>query len=85
MGRVLFVLLIIVVLALIAWAIASYVTNHKNDPHRGLSRKDRREIARRRAQLELNRLEQEDLERLLKSTRDPNDPNNPNSDVWKGL
>lgn len=80
-----YVLLVLAILAILVWLALRFYKHraaiHLNDPYRGLSRKKRQELAERKAELEIDRLEQNERERVRKYI----DPHHPDSDVWKDL
>lgn len=72
----------IVALAWLAWRIYKHrAAIRQNDPYNGLSRKKRQELAERKAELEIDREEQDERERVKRYI----DPTHPDSDVWKDL
>lgn len=79
---ILAIVAIVVALAWLAWRIYKHrAAIRQNDPYSGLSRKKRQELAERKAELEVERQEQNERERVRKFI----DPYHPDSDVWKDL
>lgn len=79
-----YILIAIAIIALVwlAWRIYDRRASiHQNDPHRHLSRRDRRRIAREEADLALQDKQQDVRERIQIYI----DPSHPKSDVWKDL